>query len=527
MAREQKPMTRSRRLCVLFFALIAGQPLGAALGQAADAREDEIFGAPDVIPSPRANPADEMDTALFPESAGTSTASEKAPEGLLNESLAAAEDFLAIGGFLWTRLQYSHVAGRSFGESPLQSPNFSDLYLDARPNDRVRAYVRGRLRYDPTVVEGTIGISGQPTSKTAVQLDQLWLKFDIAHHVFVTVGKERVKWATGRFWNPNDLLNTQILDPLSGVVLFDERLGVPLVDLHVPVESLGWNFHAVATIDDAFQVDQLGAAFLGEFLVGQTELSLLAGFRKDQPVRLGAMVSSGIWLFDLRGEVAVTKNVTTPAVSGTCNPSGFVEGINNGSILPPTGDFDPNQYPEYFGTPVDRSGEWIPQVVAGAEIGLRYSDQDSVFLGGEYFYNDAGYSSSDPYSCLIVRSSFQPFYLGRHYAALYAYLPSPGGWNNSNFTLSFISNLSDLSAILRLDYRVQILTYLDVNAFAQGHLGNPGDEFTFTFESAPLELPGGIPPDAVIDDPRLLALGSGLSISQPVVELGIGLRLSY
>jgi hypothetical protein len=35
-------------------------------------------------------------------------------------------------------------------------------------------------------------------------LDQMWIRFDILETVFVTAGKQHVRWGTGRFWQPTD-----------------------------------------------------------------------------------------------------------------------------------------------------------------------------------------------------------------------------------------------------------------------------------------------------------------------------------
>ena len=53
-------------------------------------------------------------------------------------------------------------------------------------------------------------------------LDQAWLAFDIAHTVFLTVGRQHVKWGVGALSTPTDFLASAPRDPLA---LFDARLG--------------------------------------------------------------------------------------------------------------------------------------------------------------------------------------------------------------------------------------------------------------------------------------------------------------
>src|SRR5208282_337810 len=129
------------------------------------------------------------------------------------------------------------------GQAALSMPLQVDTFLDARPNDRLRGYVDGRLVYDPTRdaygnttsgpsynllsagssspeggASGTTATAGNPS----VLLDQAWFKFDADQKVFFTVGKQHVKWGTGHIWNPTDFLTTQTYNPLQP---YDLRLG--------------------------------------------------------------------------------------------------------------------------------------------------------------------------------------------------------------------------------------------------------------------------------------------------------------
>lgn len=526
------------------FALLSLLARGAGAQSDADAREAAIFGGPGESASSTtatvsSQPA--RDDAIFGPSGGETSAGAdgdrdagalgpQTSAGLVEERLRESADYLAIGGLIWLRLQYNGVDADHPSTFPLDSPNFADVYFDARPNDRVRGYARGRLRLDPTVREGQVNAFGQVEQTTRVQLDQLWLKFDIDRFLFVTLGKERLKWGVGRFWNPTDFLNQETLDPLGGVALFDERLGVNLLKLHLPIESLGWNFYAAASTDQAVSPDHLGGVLKAEILVAQTEVSVSVAGRKDNPARLGATVSTGLWLFDLRAEVGLQHGNRSTFLRGTCAPAVAIADINSGNL--PEG-FTDNPSLDAFpalGTAYSRRDDWIPQVLGGAELGLNYGDGDVVYVGAEYFFNDAGYDDSSLYPCLAARGGFTPFYLGRHYAAAYVLFPQPGLWNDTTFILSSLANLSDLSNVTRIDYRVKVLTYLDVNAFASVSLGQAGDEFTFATKLDPVTLPAGTPSEVtarLAADPRFALLLSGLEVPKPIFQVGFGLSLAY
>ncbi len=500
-----------------------------------DGRDSDIFGGAEPaqpqgqVETPVGFPpeGEELDRSLTGDSSGRMFA-----------TLVDTNDRLQIGGRTYLRLDYSAAQEVAAEENRVSSPNLVDLYFDARPNDRLRAYARGRLRYNPTLTEGEISTnpfapSGSPVS---VSLDQLYAKFDVEQKLFVTVGKQSVKWGTGRFWNPTDFLNRQRLSPLE---VFDERLGVGLVKLHVPFESLGWNLYAIASMDGASSAEEIGGAARAEILLDQTEVSLSAAARKDQPTILGLDISSGVWLFDLRAELALTHGVKTS----------FWEG--EFSIAPVIESFDDLKTPKR----VDRSDEWIPQLVLGAEVSIKYSDEDNLTIGAEYFYNGAGYDDESQYPWLVARnagcgvlaetassttakslsqqlscegsaSDSIPFlYLGKHYAAAYLLLMAPGSWNDTTVIASALANLSDLSMLMRLDWRVSLLTYLQANFYLSGHLGTHGGEFRFG-SSIPLRGLTTIP--GITLDPAFAGLAqAGIQWPAPLFEAGLGMTLNF
>jgi hypothetical protein len=139
------------------------------------------------------------------------------------------------------------------------------------------------------VVDGRPGPLGGSAQSLTTQLDQLWLKWDAYRRVFFTLGRQRIKWGSGRFWNPTDFLNAQRLD---SVAILDTRLGATLLKVHVPVESLGWNFYAIANLSGAERPDDAGAAVRGEFVLGPAELALSAQLRGGPYAQVSPLVTS-------------------------------------------------------------------------------------------------------------------------------------------------------------------------------------------------------------------------------------------
>lgn len=445
------------------------------------AREADLFGAPAPQAAPQAatqpttpTEAQDREADLFGAPAPSPTAPAPLPSGPapvtgIQDKIADQDKTFTLGGRLWLRLDGQLFEGTDGPEDvDLSSPNNLELFADARPNDRVRAYVRARLTHDWTVHETATdptgatfdAVTGEPVETTLfgttattnqVLLDQLWVKFDVRRKVYATVGRQRVKWGAGRFWNPSDFLNQQRLDPLA---VFDLRTGVSLVRLHVPFEAAGGNVYAIANLDQATALDEVGGAARVEWLFGQTEVTASTAVRKDQPLRLGADVSSGVSVLDLRAEAALQHGNAPVSWQGTWDYT----------VLPPE-----------FPTERRRDDDWIPQVVVGADVSARYSDQDSVTFGAEYFYNDAGYDDADLLPWLFFAGGYSPLYIGKHYLAGYALLAGPGRWDDHSFTGSFIGNLSDRSQIARLDYRANVLTWLDINLFVAQSFGQYGE----------------------------------------------------
>ena len=104
-----------------------------------------------------------------------------------------------------------------------------------------------------------------------------------------------------------------VCDPLA---IFDSRLGVSLVKLHVPWEAQGASFYAIANLDGADPLERVGGAWRADIAFGQAEVSVSAAVRKDDPIRLGADLSMGLWLFDLRVEGAVLHRQRAPFWNG-------------------------------------------------------------------------------------------------------------------------------------------------------------------------------------------------------------------
>jgi hypothetical protein len=432
----------------------------------------------------------------------------------------APENPLQIGGQLYLRMQSTASGGQAPSAWSLSAPSLLDLYLDARPNPRVRGFILGRMSYDPTLQPNgsTAGIStGQTMSNgafanassptgfstfsntrgPATLLDQMWIRFDILDHVFVTAGKQHVHWGTGRFWQPTDYLHQQKRNPLD---VFDARPGTTMLKLNVPWEDKGWNFYGFLVAEDPNaptpHLGDVAGAFRVEAVIGGVELGADTYLRRGQKPRYGLDFSTGIWDFDVYGDVAIRPG------------SDFLHEFSAQGTMP-AGLYSFTGYET--------------QVVGGINYSRKYNDNDAWTVGLEYFYNHPGYDDASAYPALLQAaffsgdpSAFPFFYLGRQYGAVFLTLPAPYSWNYTTFTLSTLGNLSDQSFITRLDYSVTILTHLSVEAFAGFHYGHLGGEFRF-------QLPASL---VAANQAVLSTLPNSAQLTNyPVVDLGVALRL--
>ncbi|MBN1335484.1 MAG: hypothetical protein JXB39_05940 [Deltaproteobacteria bacterium] len=443
---------------MILLALLAGLS-SPSLAEDEAAREDDLFGAADPTGA-------------------------RVTDDAIASNLGRADQRLTVGGRIYLRANAYVPEDPELDEVRLDSPSLLDLYADARPNDRLRGFAQGRVRHDPTVSEGDVDWMGVPRDPATVALDQMWINLDLGGRVFVTAGQQRIKWGVGRFWNPTDFLDPARLDALA---FFDERTGVPLLKVHAPFGEAGLNLYGFAGFESAHSLDQVQGAVRIEWLLGLTEIALSSAVRKGDPERFGGQVNTALGPLDVKAEVAVTHGLATPGWRGTF-------------------DWEATEVP----SEVDRSDDWIPQAVAGVEWGVRYSDQDSLYVGAEAFFNDLGTDDPDLYAWLALQGQFTPFYLGRYYGGAYLFLPSPGRWDDHTFVLSTLGNLSDRSFVSRVDWSAFVVTELSVNAYAQVHYGAFG-EFRYALEVPPI---AGVLPE-------------GLSVSSPLVDAGFGMAVRF
>ena len=125
--------------------------------------EEDIFGKPAAPRRPTRSPppaaaGDPPPTRSSRPRARSPRASARRPRPPIPSS---------IGGMLYLRLDSQWQQGLPPSQWLLTSPNLIDLYVDVRPNDRVRAFVLGRAQVNPLVPEAvqSVGATGRSSPR--------------------------------------------------------------------------------------------------------------------------------------------------------------------------------------------------------------------------------------------------------------------------------------------------------------------------------------------------------------------------
>lgn len=528
---------RPARALALALALLAG---GATLVVPAAAQdrpaEADLFAAPQGPPAPEAGGAPAARPAapagarpgeaeLFgPAPAGGEAQGRPEAEARVRGRLGETDDALKLGGLLYLRSALTAREGAPPSDWAFSTPALLDLYLDARPNDRVRGFALARTVYDatlpkgPTVQAGLPVVLGTSQANPHATLDQLWLKFDADRKVFLTAGRQHVKWGVGRFWNPTDFLHVARRDPLA---VFDERAGTTMLKAHLPWEARGWNLYGMAVAEPLVtpvtsplvpptlpaptnRLGAVGGAARAEVVLGSWELGIDGAAQRGMDPRLGLDASTGFWEIDVRGELALRRGSDVPLVREVAVPGGTT-------------------YEAYTPTGLRTAA------VLAADWSHKYSDEDAFTLGVEYYWNQNGYDDARLYPVALLANLFTPFGMGRHYGGVYLALPRPGAWNLHTFTFTVLGNLSDTSFTGRVDWSMTLLTHLTLEAYVAGHAGTKGGELRFGLDVAPRTVV--LPPATCSSVGGTPGAGGActtptLSVGAPIADAGLALRLA-
>ena len=406
--------------------------------------EEEMFGGATQLGPASAAPTEQLKAARSDASAPQQSEDKNA-------------ETLTLGGRLELQATLLKSSSNSFGDSPVNQSTGAELYLDSRPTDDLRGFVKGALTQRKAP-----GTAGSQSVSNDISLYEMWIKWGGKSAIYTTVGKQKLKWGAASFWNPTDFLAVQNKDPLA---TYDIRPGANLVKLHMPFEKSGHNLYAIVDLENTTSAHSPRLATRAEFNYGfgdfTGELTTTLAGGKDQPLRFGLDLSTGLGPVDLILESAWTRRSNQKFYEKITTENGNIEFKNR-----------------------DRAKSAIPQVVAGLRYDIKYSDSDSANVSVEYFWNDAGYSDVALEAYSFIQGQTQRLYLANRYAAASLVLAQPGSFNDSTLIFSALANLADKSWLARTSLSHKISTRSRIE-FAIAKTGGAG------------EFSGGIPRSVV------------------------------
>ncbi len=346
-----------------------------------------------------------------------------------DEKSALDEDKMTMGGSLKNEINYFKFKDQAT-EDFYQNPSTLTLFIDAKVSEGVRGFFKGYFSYDGTVDTANPSsspVTGETISPTYSQLEELKLQFPVENWVFFTFGIQKIKWGSGKFWNPTDFLNNQTK---SLVEKEDRRPGLDLIKMHIPIMDA--NLYAIGVLEKTNKSKDLSNAIRLEipmslsFLSG--EISLSQYNKKNNESKFGGDLSLGLGPFDFNFEYA-TANVENSESS-----------------------------------------------VAGVSYDLQYSDKGLVNFTLESFWNESGAKETAEYVPFIIAKKYVPFQLAKRYNAASIYLPTPGSLKHTDFSLTYIQNDIDKSTYTRFGYYWSGLKNLTLSLFWGGNRGSKESE---------------------------------------------------
>jgi hypothetical protein len=391
-----------------------------------------------------------------------------------NVAEAVEGEKLGFSGQLQTLSTYNMTRNFIQGNAGLSDNTFTnaimgDFLVDARLPRSFRTFLDLNITYLPTGTPVPVTFTGAPyplpstltlaqTQNTLLDIKEVFVDFNFADNaIHFRAGKQVLKWGTGYFWNPTDLINIQHKSFTNLTALLDGVFGLRTDFTFSP------NFHLYTFINLNGVTDLTTIAYAArtEFLAGTMEFGFSGWYQYDasnQVPVFGADLSMPLfWELNLTGEAS------------------FAWGD-------PLQKFDPVNGPY-----------WVQnQPVAKVDVGLsRTFDvlnvQDRLTVMAEFFWNSDGYSQNmltaaygPLYSAQsFLGTSYRAGYYGQYYGALFVSI-NDFGLPNMTLSLNGLMNFSDTSAIAYIGLADSPVNNFTLQVQVGSYLGNSNSEYTFT-----------------------------------------------
>ena len=361
---------------VLMMMLVSAVFAQEAAGTETGSLEDELFGG-------------DTEALVTPEQANAETHKDGVAltGDLKTATLALESNKLRIGGSLNAELGLKYVwadpytkkndAKKAFLNpevAQLRPTIGANLFFDARPVQDLKLYgkfifefpfeknLNGKISVPkslvpPNGVDIPVSVNGSPNFK----IWELYTDFSTKDIAFFRFGKHTVKWGTGYFYSPADVINISRIDPEKPTA---DREGPVSLRTHIVIPKTQYNIWLYLLPDtETFKPQYTAGAAKAEFVFGDWELGVGGWYRYEKAPRFITTLSGSI-----AGKIAV-----------------FAEGVFAwGSDYTYYKDDDAL-------TPYTVKNKPFFQ----ATLGGSYSNADShTMLAFQYYYNGFGYANT-------------------------------------------------------------------------------------------------------------------------------------
>jgi hypothetical protein len=399
------------------------------------------------------------------------TAEVEAKQGTAEKQDVAAsveKEHVGLSGQLQALSTYT--VGRAFvqGSGNLADNSLSnivsgDFLVDIRLQKGFKAFLDLNLAFVPggTPVTRTITPVGWPYSflgpapssllfienlDTALLIKEVFVDFNFANTVYFRAGKQVLKWGTGYFWNPTDLINIEHRSFTNTSALLQGVFGLRSDVVFSP----NWHLYTFLNLNGV-QSDASDAAFAArsEFLVGSTEFAVSSWLKWGKVPVFGADLSTPLfWSLNLTSEASFSWG----DIQDKLDPSGSAYQVRD-------------------------------QLVTKIDVGLSrsfdaFDVQNRVTVNVEFFYNNVGYSQNMLQVSGFLPDYFQTGYYGQYYAATFITINDFGS-PNMTLMLSGLANLSDQSGTALAGFSYSPVNNFTLSLQLGSNLGPANREYTF------------------------------------------------
>ena len=272
--------------------------------------EEELFGGDeDLFISP-----DKAHTAPSATDSDSSTGDWplKFQADLQKAMLSLEGEKLRIGGSLDSSLKLSCNWTEPYEPKPdstLKTTLNANLFFDARPVENLKIYGKFSFGFPfeknlagqaviavpPSLIPGGAQLPAFVNVPGAVNISirELYTDFSLKDIAFFRFGKHAVKWGTGYFYSPADIINISRIDPQDPEA---DKEGPLSLRTHIVIPGTQHNlwFYLLPPTDSGFKIENTAVAAKAEFVFGNWEWGIGGRYRYEQAPKLITTLSGSI-----------------------------------------------------------------------------------------------------------------------------------------------------------------------------------------------------------------------------------------